>query len=91
MPVPAAPQGHEGTAGGVRGTNGDVPGTAPDTLPPMDAALSPAPSAPWRWRRTAETGVWLAALTLNTVFNGMVASTDNLGRLHPATPAEPWV
>jgi hypothetical protein len=57
----------------------------------MNAALSPAPSAPWRWRRTAETGVWLAALTLNTVFNGMVASTDNLGRLHPATPAEPWV
>ncbi|MDF3983261.1 LytTR family DNA-binding domain-containing protein [Luteibacter sp. PPL201] len=57
----------------------------------MEASLPTSPSAPWRWRRLVEVGSWLAVLTVNTVFNGMVATADNRGREHPAAAVEPWV
>lgn len=49
------------------------------------------PRPPHPWRRSAGAAAWVFGLTLNMVFNGMVSSADNLRRLHPATPAEPWV
>lgn len=44
-----------------------------------------------RWRRPFEIGFWVVMMTVNTVFNGVVAWFDDTYRTHRAENIEPWI
>ena len=57
--------------------------------------MSPEPSFDFarfqRWRRPFEIGFWVVMMTVNTVFNGVVAWFDDSYRTHRAESIEPWI
>jgi hypothetical protein len=44
-----------------------------------------------RWRRSFPIGLWVVVITLNTLFNVVVAWFDNRRELHPAATVELWI